>query len=179
MRLGLPEVIGARTGKSREERQMKLSTRLARLLTTCLLLGIMVSANAEPLPPETKTELGMARLATARYHNLQNALDDGYVNIDVYIPGMGFHYLNPALVDNVFDPAAPELLVYSPDQQLGKLRLVAVEYAVPLGGPAPEGFFGDQDQWSAETDFGIWSLHAWVWLNNPHGMFTQLNPRVD
>lgn len=158
---------------------MSKLNRLARLLATCLLLGTVAVTNAEPLPPETQMELGQVRLATARYHNLQNALDDGYVNIDVYIPGMGFHYLNPSLLDDTFDPAAPELLVYSPDQQLGKLRLVAVEYAVPLDNPAPEGFFGDADHWHAETDFGIWSLHAWVWLNNPNGIFEPLNPRVD
>jgi hypothetical protein len=26
--------------------------------------------------------------------------------------------------------------------------------------------------------FGIWALHAWVWKDNPSGIFADWNPRV-
>lgn len=123
-------------------------------------------------------ELALARASTARYHNINNALADGYIDIGVYIPQMGWHFLNPALVDENFDIDKPELLVYAnkPD---GGYKLVAIEYGTPLSLPAPpEGFTGDGDEWHANTDAGLWTLHAWVWLHNPNGVFASFNPRV-
>jgi len=121
-------------------------------------------------------QLAAAREGTARYRRLENALADGYVDIDVVVPGMGRHFLNPGLVDAKFDPARPEILVYS--QRGDRMRLVAVEYAVPLTEDEPEGFTGDADVWDGNTDFGLWLLHAWVWMENPDGVFAGLNPRL-
>lgn len=61
----------------------------------------------------------------------------------------------------IFDPAKPELLVYA-DFGNGQLRLVALEYAVPLAlsENAPEGFTGDDDHWHRNETFGLWTLHA-------------------
>jgi hypothetical protein len=42
----------------------------------------------------------------------------------------------------------------------------------------PEAFTGDDDLWEPESPFPIWVLNEWIWLNNPNGMFTLLNPRV-
>jgi hypothetical protein len=104
---------------------------------------------------------------------------DGYVNINVFIPSMGHHFLKSDLLDATFEAERPELLVYSPDCR-GALRLVAVEYAVPLelSETAPEGFAGADDHWHANEEFQLWTLHAWVWLKNPDGLFAELNPRV-
>jgi hypothetical protein len=55
---------------------------------------------------------------------------------------------------------------------------VAVEYVMPNTFPVPEGFSGDDDVWESEEPFPIWVLNAWIWLNNPNGIFTFLNPRV-
>ena len=73
----------------------------------------------------------------------------------------------------------PELLVYA-NSPSGGLQLVAVEYAVPLSlsTDPPEGFSGDQDVWDVNTEFQLWTLHCWVWYNNPDGIFAEYNSRV-
>lgn len=139
----------------------------------------MNSANNELLPSTLK-ELAQARAATAKYHDLAQALADGYINIDVFVPGQGFHYLKPSLLDGQFEIDKPELLVYALNPQEQTLRLVAVEYAVPisLSAAAPAGFSGEADVWDTNEEFGLWTLHSWIWLKNPHGVFADINPRV-
>ena len=125
-------------------------------------------------------ELARVRNATAKYHVLEEAEADGYVNINFCEPGEGCHWLNPSLVDGTFDPELPEILLYAPGEN-GKLHLVAVEYVVPLGFTlaAPAGFTGDSDLWREDTEgAGLWELTAWIWLNNPSGLFEQHNPLV-
>ena len=155
---------------------------IATMLAAALALGSAAPAAAhddDDLGPETRREIGAARQGTARYHDIAAAIEDGYVDIDVFIPNMGFHYLKPELLDATFEPDRPELLVYAVGPN-GRLRLVAVEYAVPLplSADAPEGFTGDADHWHAAEEFGLWTLHAWVWLKNPDGIFAELNSRV-
>ena len=124
-------------------------------------------------------DLAAVRAATARYHRLDAALADGFTDIDVFIPGMGHHFLNADRLDATFDASEPELLVYTRDER-GRMRLVAVEYAVPtaLAGSPPDGFAGDADAWDENTTFALWTLHAWVWLTNPEGVFAPLNARA-
>ncbi len=120
------------------------------------------------------------RRATARYQRIENALADGYADIDVFIPGMGNHYLKADRLDDRFDPSRPELLVYWPAGH-GRMRLVAVEYAVRLAlspDQPPEGFTGSADVWDRNETFQLWTLHAWVWMDNPDGVFSPLNPRL-
>jgi len=132
------------------------------------------------LSNETLVELSRVRSATAKYHNLDVAIGDGYADANVYEPHMGWHYLKADILDADFEIEKPELLVYAPWQN-GELQLVAVEYAVPhaLSADPPEGFTGDDDVWDLEPTFDLWTLHAWVWYNNPDGIFTPFNPRVD
>jgi hypothetical protein len=134
----------------------------------------------EDLSPATRRELGRVRSATARYHNISNALADGYVDIDVFIPNVGFHYLKPSFLDGAFEIERPELLVYSVNPPGNHMRLVAIEYAVPLDLSAtpPEGFTGDQDVWTRNEEFGLWTLHVWAWLSNPDGIFAEHNHRA-
>jgi hypothetical protein len=131
------------------------------------------------LPLEIHLMLQEVKAATAKYHNINNALADGYVDINVVIPNMGHHFLNPAYLDANFNHTQPEILVYELRPN-GKYQLVAVEYAVPLAlsTDAPEGFPGDYDTWSVVADAGIWALHAWVWEKNPLGVFNATNPNV-
>ncbi len=124
----------------------------------------------------------------------------------IAIGTMGVHSSNPALLGNqVLDPENPEVLLYLPTN--GGFRLVAVEYVqivllrnrttgmvAPWGAPA---------RWS-DADYEVvtptpqlfehvfegpmpghvpgmpwhWDLHAWVWANNPNGMFAQWNPSI-
>jgi len=129
------------------------------------------------LSSTTLRELQLARAATAKYKNIQNAIADGYRDIHVDVDNMGHHYMKVSLVDGTFDISHPEILVYNKDQR-GVQQLLAVEYAVPLQEPQPEGFTGDGDLWDGNTGFGLWLLHAWVWDYNPNGVFNPMNPKV-
>jgi len=138
-------------------------------------------------------DLALIRQATSPYLQINSALVDGFQQMSPCVSsqlgrgGMGFHYGIPArMFDDVIDPANPELLNYEP-QKDGSMRLGAVEYFVA------------QDAWDAthseppsiggrEFDFvplgavpGLpahYSLHIWVWRNNPSGMFELFNPKV-
>ena len=119
---------------------------------------------------------------TARYHSTVQATKAGYAVASPCVTSpagtMGFHWVNMALVDPVFDPMQPEALLYAPDKH-GKLKLVAVEYLVAnIGQPAPT--FGGQpfDVNAAPLPFPHWALHVWVHESNPAGMFMPFNPNV-
>ena len=109
----------------------------------------VISANSA----DTHKELARARSATAKYHDVAQAVADGYVATGLYIPGEGLHYLKRSLIDGTFDPEQPEILLYERGPG-GRLRLVAIEYIVPLAQSeqAPEGFTGDFDVWREDTE---------------------------
>jgi hypothetical protein len=136
----------------------------------------VLSPNTEPLP---LTELARARRAATRYHRVEEALKDGYVDINVVLPNMGRHFLKQSLLDATFNAEQPEVLVYT-EEPGGHLSLVAAEYAVPLPltRTPPEGFPGSADQWFADQGFQLWTLHAWIFRENPDGMFNPTNRRV-
>ena len=124
-------------------------------------------------------ELAKVRSASVRYHDIEAALADGYVDINVVVPQMGRHFMKPGLVDATFDPEHPEILVYQTAPN-GRLVLGAVEYAIPLDSSAtePAGFTGNADHWDPNPVFQLWLLHAWVWQQNPAGIFNPTNPKV-
>ena len=134
------------------------------------------------LDPQTLLELQQVRAATARYQNIEHAFGDSYVDIGLVMPNMGYHFLKGELVSPVFDMKKPPILVYNKKNN-GKFELVAVEYAVPIDPQStntpPEGFTGNNDEWDFNTlNTGWWTLHAWVWKNNPDGVFKPMNPLV-
>ncbi|HET9824006.1 MAG TPA: hypothetical protein VFP87_01665, partial [Chitinophagaceae bacterium] len=134
------------------------------------------------LDPQTLWELQQVRAATAKYRNDSNAFRDGYVDINLKLPKMGYHFLKAALVTPVFDLKKPPILVYNKTAD-GGFELLAVEYAIPIDpqtpNVAPEGFTGNNDEWDFNTlNTGWWTLHAWVWKNNPDGVFKPMNPSV-
>ncbi len=131
------------------------------------------------LGPKTQSELIGARTSTAMYRDINFAMEDGYKDINIVMPNMGYHYMKASLLDDKFDANRPEILVYNKDKD-GRATLVAVEYAIPLdqSKEAPEGFTGDYDLWTANTELGLWLLHAWVWYYNPDGIFASKNPNI-
>ena len=166
---------------------------LHRLLPA-VLVGALLGSPSPGAPGSTRVvrrhalddslpsaQLARAKQATERYRDVRNAVADGYMDINVVIPNMGRHFLKHALLDATFEVERPEILVYAPDQGGDStLQLVAVEYAVPesLSVNAPEGFEGSADHWYVNQAFGIWTLHAWVWKENPAGIFYPTNPDV-
>ncbi|MCH7771507.1 MAG: hypothetical protein IIA49_10920, partial [Bacteroidetes bacterium] len=141
--------------------------------------GIFNSTNPLVAQNQLEAELAKVRSATEGYQNMDNALSDDYVDIQLFAANQGWHYLKGSLVDENFELDKPEILVYAPDSN-GGLMLVGVEYAIPvdLSADAPDGFTGAEDVWEINTDFGLWVLHTWVWSDNPDGMFNPTNPLV-
>lgn len=130
--------------------------------------------------PAALVQLESVRRASARFLDEQTAFDEGYVDISVFYPNMGHHYLKPELLDDTFELEQPEILVYADDPCSGSRRVVAVEYAVPLAlvKDAPAGFVGPDDTWTINQQFLLWTLHAWLFEYNPAGVFAGYNARV-
>lgn len=169
-----------------------VSTLAATIVSALAGLALADSASADAssqsnaymkprLPGATILQLDAVREATARYLDESAAVADGYVDIKVFIPNMGWHYLKESLVDDRFEATKPELLVYADDPCGGPRKLVAVEYGVPtaLVNKAPAGFAGNADKWNVVALTNMWMVHAWVWEWNPAGVFNPTNPRVD
>lgn len=154
------------------------------LVAVAAMLVIMPVAPASAAPgstdPDAAKDLAGARRATAKYHDIAVALADGYVQetpciSDPVLGAQGFHYLNLAFLDGVVDPTEPELLMYIPSGN-DRLKLVAVEYAVPNTVPIPS-LFG-QDFHPAPPDVPLFVLHTWLWQANPNGIFEDWNPNL-
>ena len=151
--------------------------RIAEMQTTLQLESKMGMA------PALNKELAALRAYIAPYHSYEKAIEDGYVlDITGYRSMMGHHYLKPEYLDANFSLIQPEVLMYAPGPN-GKMRLVGVEYATIIEDmnnppPAPEGFTGATDVWAINTEFNVWTLHVWVGLNNPNGIFSMHNPRL-
>lgn len=129
------------------------------------------------LDPKTRWELEEARKATEKYRDISRAIADGYENISVDVDSMGHHYMKKSIVNGTFDIRKPEILVYHENEN-GDMELGAVEYAIPITEPQPEGFTGSADVWDPNPTFHLYLLHAWVWTYNPDGVFNPLNPLV-
>ncbi|WP_280770799.1 hypothetical protein [Salipaludibacillus daqingensis] len=137
------------------------------------LLGTSV-VGAHSLGSDVSKQLADVRQATAKYHNIDVAFNDGYVTDYHCVPNMGIHLVNPDLLFNGFhDPLKPEVLVYEPKKN-GGYKLVAAEYLAP-GGERPTLFGQEFDDGPFP---GSYALHAWVWEQNPNGMFSPYNPKV-
>lgn len=149
--------------------------------------GILISLTAPTAANDLKEELARARAATAKYHDVNQAEADGYVQDVCHIDGC--HWFNFDLYDGTFEIERPEALNYVPTKD-GGWQLVAVEYIV-MGTdppqPAPEGFTGDEDApngdeygWRFGTEgYQDWELSVWIWFHNPNGMFAMENPRLE
>jgi hypothetical protein len=145
-------------------------------------------------------ELAQVRRVTARFHRVEEAMAAGYelgwvngsgtriITGCVSNPtagAMGYHYFNEELMaDNAVDALEPEVLVYAsaPD---GGLKLVAVEWVVrgpqsnPPGVTEPPSVLGmDMHILVPFPGPDFYIKHAWIWMQNPSGMFADWNPEV-
>ena len=180
---------------------MKISN-LKNVLSLCLVSLLIWSCSNESLDSDTtlkadskdklrkvnswEDQIDLLEQKMQRFHNFAVAQAQGYtVQAGPYVPYMGYHYLNPEYIDGEFDLLKPEILVYHPDKD-GKMIFGAAEYLIPLKNcdegnpsyPAPEGFIGTEDHWHVNCAAGGWTLHAWVGVENPAGVFNATNSRV-
>ncbi len=75
--------------------------------------------------------LSTAKAATEKYRDVNRARADGYIQVTQVIPGLGAHFVHPALLPaGTFDPARPPILLYdgTPD---GGFELVGVSWSLP------------------------------------------------
>lgn len=163
----------------------KLSVIFSGLLWVAFFAFGFVAAEAREQNCDTREcqrDLVRAKRATAKYHDIQNAIDDGFVQLSpcVAVPAlgaMGIHFGKPSRIGNPgVDASEPEVLLYIPED--GEMRLVGLEYVVPfaLSPTAPELFGRGFDFDAARSQ---WALHVWAWRRNPTGLFTPFNPKLE
>lgn len=174
---------------------------MTRHTAALLTIVLLAACDREPVSPTaavdgpfasqaglgsaTNRDLAALRRATAAFHDTTVAADAGWsAKITGCMSGgaagaMGYHYGNPVLIDGTAEVERPEILLYEPTRDGGR-RLVGVEYVIPYTfhprNAAPPTLMGQE---FLQVDaFGLWGLHAWVWTENPSGMFEPFNPRV-
>jgi hypothetical protein len=137
------------------------------------------------MQPAIDRDTARLRAATAAFRTLDAAVAAGYSSdgggcLSHPTQGaMGFHHNNAKLTDDRVELERPEILVYQLAPN-GEYRLTGVEYFVPfLALPRtaePPTVMGQKLKPFDEGKF--WYLHAWVWLDNPSGLFADWNPTV-
>lgn len=168
-------------------------------ITVAVLLLVIVASIAYAATgvtdPVVLKELAQVRQATAKYHDVNAALADGFVPTPHCIAepglgGMGIHYINPPrLMDSEVNILEPEILLYIETED--GLKLLGVEYFYGIGAPdtqvpnpappAPVIFGRPLDGPMEQHESGQpphYDLHVWLWKANPSGIFAPFNPNV-
>ena len=170
----------------------------------CVLAALLALALTTALRPASaqdqyKAQIDALRKAMEKYKDYKVAIRDLYLSTVgcvhysgekipdhmVYAKGaMGVHFAN-LTIKGPPDPMKPNVLVYEP---VGKeLKLVAVEWLVPMTPDAKEAptLFGQKFMGPMEgheplipKEFVHYDLHAWLFKDNPLGMFEATNPKV-
>lgn len=142
------------------------------------------SADLSTNDAEMRRGLATFRQATARYHRVEAALEDGFVPLlecqenPAGAGALGIPFARLDRFDAEIDLSEPEILFYEP-QPNGRLRLVGGEPVVPIDlwtGSEPPSLFGREFHHNVEH--GLFGLHMWIWRHNPDGVFAFWHPDV-
>jgi hypothetical protein len=141
----------------------------------------------------TRAQRSVLLEATSRFRNVDRAVAAGYQPTRDCVPGMGYHYVNPALAgDTNIDPTMPEVLVYARSYHDGP-QLVALEYfradadgnkrtdtdrPTLFGHPFDGPMDGHPMPPGAPPMPVHYDLHVWLYRTNPQGQLSSLNPRI-
>jgi hypothetical protein len=136
-------------------------------VTAAALFGVTSAATADR---GGKSDLSALKNATARFHDVDQAIASGRVDLGLCVDQMGQHYANPQTFDGTVDPLDPEAMVYADDGK-GHLRLVAVEWVATVPGLSVMGH-------DLHPAFGLYVRHAWIWAPNPVDPWADMNPRI-
>jgi hypothetical protein len=175
---------------------MKLS-----IIARCSLLALLTLTTTPFATAEEpdKAQIDALKKSLEKYQDYKVGVRDLYLstvacvlitgkkipgNVEYAKGGMGVHFPNVTMRGPP-DPMKPNVLIYEPDGK--KLRLVAVEWFAPL---TPEtkvrpSIFGQPFLGPMQgheplipKDFVHYDLHAWLFKDNPLGMFASTNPNV-
>jgi hypothetical protein len=134
----------------------------------------------------------VVREATKRFHNVNQAMAEGYQLAfgcvsDDDDGAMGLHYVNMDLVgDGVLDPNRPEIVIYEPTANGGR-RLIGADFLVLVdawhaNNAAPPELMGQlMHLFESPNRFGLpafYTLHVWAWKPNPTGAFVNWHADV-
>ena len=162
------------------------------------LIGMGAAIGIANADDALKAQLDALRKALAKYEDPYVAVRDLYLSTVgcVHYDGstmdghmnypkgaMGIHFVN-LTVQGPPDPMKPNVLIYEPVG--GQLKLVAAEWLVPLTAAKERPIlFGQPFQGPMEgheplipQGFHHYDLHAWLFKDNPLGMFSPTNPNV-
>ncbi|WP_129691025.1 hypothetical protein [Gottfriedia acidiceleris] len=179
----------------------KLVTGVMTTIMSLTIAGNVFAAPNTDNSSEVNKQLAQVRQATEKYHDVNIALKDGYINTGEIASSpegvMGIHFINPNLMfDNgVLNQNQPEVLLYMPLEN-GEYKLVGVEYYVPafmakehpsLFGHKFDGSMLNHDLdpsklSEAEKNNPMnrhYDLHVWLWHANPTGIFSPWNPGIN
>jgi hypothetical protein len=181
---------------TRSRHRLAEATAVAASLLAAMAVGPAAQADSNE-----RAGVNALRKLTERYHDVGQALADGFVDPRVGLPpgvpgsvtcvaselgGMGYHFINPSRFDDKLHWKEPEALLYRTGTD-GQLELTGVEYLV---------VDADQDLSTVEKHqifghrlFGPmeghgpgmprhYDRHAWIWLDNPAGLWSDYNPAV-
>ncbi|HSD75487.1 MAG TPA: hypothetical protein VLB75_12020 [Steroidobacteraceae bacterium] len=184
--------------------------KIFRYLTWVLLpLGVSLAAMATDQPASQSAAFSdhaehdmqwnksplvqKVRRATARYKDINVALDEGWVPATPCVSGpnsgaMGVHFVKPERIgDGMLRADKPEALIYEPMSN-GAMRLVGVEFIelaevwdASSGGKQPilEGHL--LNLVSGPNRYALpafYEIHVWAWERNPSGSFADWNNQV-
>jgi hypothetical protein len=166
-----------------------------------VLVLLFVGTTLRPTAAEEphKAQIDALRKAMEKYKDYKVAVRDLYLSTvgcvhysgekvagHMHYPkgAMGVHFVN-VTIRGAPDPMKPNILIYEP---VGKeLRLVAVEWLVPFTAKTKKrpALFGKPFDGPMEgheplipKQYVHYDLHAWLFKDNPLGMFTPTNPNV-
>lgn len=157
---------------------------MSRVLGGAAVLGLLLVSPAAQVAASSGDELAAVRAATAQFHSIAAAKAAGYADPGLPcfdkpgVGGMGIHLVKG--VNGSVSATQPQALVYEVEGD--KSTLVAVEYLVPDKFPQPHLFgqaFHPAYLPHGGASLHLWELHAWIWRENPLGMFFDWNPKVD
>ena len=153
------------------------------------------------------SQLDEIRAATEKYQDIDVAIADGYRQTTNQVPNMGEHWNRRGAGSRDFDPSDPDILMYITNDD-GEKELVGTSFVLSrsrVGDDHPDAFAGQLDNWhvhyelcSGNPDIASrsatrhecqagggafipsygWMIHAWVWTDNPLGVFQMWNPSL-
>ena len=165
-----------------------MGTRIVAALAAGLLASVAAAhegsrpgkGKGNKPPPLAVLQLDEVRNATARFLDVDQALKEGYADIGLFMPKMGWHYMKESLVDGKFD--ADETRVArvrgrsvrrQAQARRGGIRGAARAVEAGAGGiHRPRGRVG------CEPDVPALDAARLGVEYNPDGVFAPFNPRV-